>query len=70
MNIRYLELGNCHFPIVERIFPEIPIILGRNQMPAKIKQIVNSSMITQEPLRLPDGFEPSHPSLPNPGQLV
>ena len=45
-------------------------MFGSNQMPARIEQIGNRSMCTQESLGLLHGFELPHPSLHNPGRLV
>jgi hypothetical protein len=45
-------------------------VFSSNQMPAKIEQIGNRSMCTQESLGLLHGFELPHPSLPNPDRLV
>ena len=39
-------------------------------MPAKIEQILNSSMSCHKSLSLPDRLESSHPSLPHPGRLM
>lgn len=41
-------------------------MLSPDQMSAWIER----SMSTKESLRLPDRFEPSHPSLPHPGRLM
>lgn len=45
-------------------------MLGRNQMPPQIEQIVNSSVRVQKALRLLSGPELSHAALSDPRWLV
>ena len=45
-------------------------MFGPNQVPAKIEQILHSSMSTKESLSLPDRLKLTHPSLSYPGRLV
>ena len=45
-------------------------MLGRNQMPPQIEQIVNSSVRVQKALRLLSGLELSHAALSDPRWLV
>ena len=44
-------LGHRPAPLSKRTDPQILVMLGPNQVPAKIEEIGNSSMITQKTLR-------------------
>jgi len=41
-----------------------------HQMPSQIEQVTDSSMSTQEPLRLTDRFKSPHPPLSHPDRLM
>lgn len=49
-------IGPVPTKLCKRTFPEIPIVIRRYQMPAKVEQITDSRVSTQELLGLSDGF--------------
>ncbi len=46
--------SNRPTPFTERTNPEIPVVIGRYQMPTQIEYIVDSGISANESLRLPD----------------
>jgi hypothetical protein len=58
------------FPRRKGALSEHPIVLGTNQVPTQVEQIVNSSMNAQETLRLLHRFKTSHAPLSYPRRLV
>jgi hypothetical protein len=62
--------SNCPTPFCKCTYPELPEVLGSNQMTAQIEKVTDSGMDTQKSLRMPCRFEPPHPSLPHPSRLV
>ena len=57
------ELGDCPAPFFKRTDPEIPIVLGPDQVPSQIEKIGDSSMSRDESLSLTHRFNLSHASL-------
>ena len=62
-------------PIIERTYPEVPIMLSSNQVPSKVEQISDNRVNTQKSQCRANRFESPRcrtmlPSLPDPRRLV